>query len=166
MYELHDNNVEHNFVIRTLKDGKFEDGPKSLSKDINYTFVNNGFFNLVLWPMFPLMVFGQLIYFYGMYLIYVNSLWGTLITSRSTTDVHKEPTNRNSMFSVNIRALWWSWPDGGHSSPMESQMLLCEVATSNIPRHWSHCGWTVLHLRLVARTSRSPQVLRHRRRSQ
>lgn len=48
-----------------------------------YCFLEPGFFKLVLYPGLPVMVFGHIAYVYGLYLVFTQSLWHTLIPCKS-----------------------------------------------------------------------------------
>lgn len=50
------------------------------SKSWSYLYVDNGFFDLVWYPMLPYMVVGHVLHFYGLWLVFAHGLWATFFT--------------------------------------------------------------------------------------
>jgi stearoyl-CoA desaturase (delta-9 desaturase) len=72
MLAITDRHVADKFVIKYTPDSK--------GKSFDLIFVDSGFFDLIVMPMIPLMIFGHVVHIYGLYLIFVQQHWMLLIT--------------------------------------------------------------------------------------
>lgn len=71
MYNAWDNARVDRFWMKRVSNGKFDEGhSKGKMSEVNYTFLDNGFHDVLLYPLLPLMVIGVLLYPYCSYLIF------------------------------------------------------------------------------------------------
>ena len=72
MLAITSKHVTDKFIIKFTKDSK--------EKSFDFIFVDNGFFDLIIQPMIPLMIFGHVVHLYGLYAIFFHRNWLLLIT--------------------------------------------------------------------------------------
>jgi len=129
-----------------------------------YCFVDFGFFDLVPYPMLPIMVVGHILHFYGLYLTFTLGLWNTLISSALfmlwgglgiTAGAHRLWCHRSYKASLPMRIFLmigqsiagqysiYGWAKGHRT---HHKFADTEADPHNVKRGFtfSHLGWLVL----------------------